>query len=301
MNILLGSLRTGYHPDSRVFNYKEPSKVLGTLVLNNLASIVISPSDVSELLVFKNGELDSQFFTEISNFCEINQERIVIKENQSFIDWLTNQPELNDLLIVSALNRTEVNPLIEQRIEKSVDVDTLIEEKIGIEISHGKEQISLWFEDVVLKTDSNFVFETNGVSSLIFARSITIDMYEMPLYEVNVVKQIKIEESNAGDAIKNAMVEVEFKYDWPIEFDFLDIKQFESFKGLLSNYYSGFFEIYGSPQIIGNAYVLNGFRAINALYHKMNSQGLRNGLVFIEQKGIWTIIHLKKIEREGNK
>ena len=289
MNLLYSGLRTGFSPSAKVFGFRHPNEVISYVLLNLLATTVISPSDIDELIIIKNKDiqLDLEY---IKNAVELDKNvRVVIENNKSIIEYMTSNNNSNTLIAV--INKSENFSISEDQFFR-IQNEMSFEEKVGIEISSGNKQ-RFWFDDYSIDGKKD-VFNPNAVVALMFVKNYYTGGANNSLFDITLHREIDENNNSLNELIKKLKVD----FEWVLEADYLEYQNFRMLEVALNelNIHAKF----EKPNSIdyGNSPNLNGIRGLLSIYHKLANSDRTNGLVFVEGTKSWRIIQLKKRSKE---
>lgn len=285
MNTIFNGLRTGFTPSAKVFEFRHPNDVITTVISNLLATTVVPPNDIDELVIVKSSEveLDIEY---IKNATElVGSSKIIVKNELSLIDFLKKRLDVNTLLVI--VNKAD-NECFEKESIIALENEVAFEEKVGIEISAGKNQ-RYWFEDYTRINTTN-VFASNVVITLFFSKSNFCGELSSEKFDITLCGELKKESLNLNELVNALNID----YDWILEVDYLDYQNFLVLESALNklNIHKKFEEPHSMHY--GNTKNLNGMRALLSLYHKLANSKKSNGIVFIEYPDSWNIIRLQK-------
>ena len=292
LNLLYSGLRTGFTPSAKVFGFRHPNEVISYVLLNLLATTVISPRDVDELIIIKNTDVQLDI-AYIKHAVELdNDVRIVIENNKSIFEYMTSINNANTLVVV--INKSENDSIREDQIFR-LQNEMSFEEKVGIEISSGNKQ-RFWFDDYSIDDKQN-VFNPNAVVALLFVRNYYTGGANNSLFDITLHPEIDKENLYLNEFIKHLKVD----FEWVLEADYLEYQHFRMLEVTLNklNIHTKF----EKPNSIdyGNSPNLNGIRGLLSLYHKLANSEKTNGLVFVEGTKSWRIIQLRKRSKENGR
>lgn len=285
LNVLYSGLRTGFTPSAKVFGFRHPNEVISYVLLNLLATTVISPRDIEELIIIKNTDvqLDVEY---IKNAVELDHNvRIVTENNKSIFEYMTSSNNANTLLAV--INKSENASISDDQLFR-LQNEMSFEEKVGIEISSGNKQ-RFWFDDYSIDGKQD-VFHPNAVVALLFVGNYYTGGANNSLFDLTLHPEIDKKNHHLNELIKNLKVD----FEWVLEADYLEYQNFRMLEAAVSelNIHTKF----EKPNSIeyGNSPNLNGIRGLLSIYHKLAHSERTNGLVFVEDTKSWRIIQLKK-------
>lgn len=284
MTVLFNGLRTGFTPRANVFEYRKPDDVISTVISNLLATTVVDPKDIHEVIVVKNSDLtlDVEYIRKATDFqeeCEIS-----IQDELILTNYLKNRPQNNSLLVI-------INRVLQQSIDSeiiSIKNESAFDEKVGIEISIGSDQ-RYWYEDYTI-VNSDEVYSSNVVISLFFSHPEFIN--EMNHQQFDLILHDEVQE--VGGSLEKIVEQLQINFDWILSIDYLNFNRYLEIEKELKKIipHNKFME----PHSIhyGNSSNLNGVRSLLAVYHRLSNQGKLNGIVFCESKAGWIPIQVRK-------
>ncbi|MEK4131121.1 hypothetical protein NYE67_15880 [Solibacillus sp. FSL W8-0474] len=285
MTILFNGLRTGFTPSVKVFDFRQPNDVIATVILNLLATTVVSPNDIDELIIIKNPELELDVEYIKSAIDLEKSAEVIVKNEMSLTDFLTNYSNKNTLLTV--INKFD-NGILDQDAFIPLQNEFAFVEKVGIEISAGNIQ-RYWFEDYTMSNQES-VFSSNVVMTLFFSKSDYISESNREVF--NLIMHEDLEKGDLDFSKLERVLQLEFES--VLEADYLDYQNFLALETAFSKLKIN--KKIEEPNSIhyGNSPHLNGIRALLSLYHKLATTQISSGLVFVEEKKSWKVIQVQK-------